>query len=267
MSASATPPPPQTPTLLGYYPGSTANSSVVNDFGAFSPNTIKAGSFQFQTGVDLSYREWDTRFGVQRTSRQWTLGDTWVTYGVTKDLEFQAGIPLWQLNRDGFRTDLLKDHQSDTTFGNNVTLRGRYNLWGNDGGRTSLGLLGTVVLPTGSCDSYEYGLAAAFSYRTTCNADMRFSTGFMLMENRDNGWNPAYDNRLSISHSIIGGLSGLVAFDARISTERRTEWSTSVEAGLFYNFTPVDQLFGGSSFHTSGRTPDFGPTVSYIHQF
>jgi hypothetical protein len=116
-------------------------------------------------------------------------------------------------------------------------------------------------------DNYEGGLSLQYSYSCGCGMQMRINSGFILSESDRGCWNSCFGNRISLSQTFAQRYSALVAFDTRVSTERRSEWQGSIQAGFVYQATPNLQLYLGSGFGVTDRANDYSPNIHLATRF
>jgi hypothetical protein len=129
-----------------------------------SANTVDRGHWQ----VETSFFDWskDAHGGGETE----TILAANLKYGLTERSDLQLVMDAYVIEEVGPSTN--------RGFGD-VQLRYKYNLWGNDGGRTAFALLPFVKIPTGTAVSngeWEGGLALPWSI----DLNDRFSLGLML---------------------------------------------------------------------------------------
>lgn len=129
-----------------------------------SPITVDGGRWQVESSW-ISY----SRDDVEGTLLETTVyGETNLKYGLSDRMDFQAI----------FAPHVVADTEGGdrvTGFGD-VTLRLKYNLWGNDSGATALAALPYVTIPSRtevSGSEYEGGVVFPFAWR----AGERWSLG------------------------------------------------------------------------------------------
>ncbi len=111
-----------------------------------SPITVDAGRF----AIEASLFDWRRDGGTDT----YTFGQLNFKTGLTQNIDFQTVVDLYS-----------EGEEPGEGFGD-VTLRLKWNLWGNDGGDTALALMPFVKIPTGtelSNDEWEGGLIIPFS--------------------------------------------------------------------------------------------------------
>ena len=153
-----------------------------------------------------------------------------------------------------------------------VIPRLKVNLWGNDGGMTALALMPYVKLPTNTDNvgnnSVEGGLIAPLAVSLPQDWNLGLMT--QLDINRDEsggGHHPEFVNTATLSHSIVGDLSGFVEFFSSVSTESDSEWVGTFDAGLTYMLTEDIQLDGGVYIGLTRSADDINPFLGLSWRF
>ena len=171
-----------TPLCLsaGEMPVGKPQRSVIRDLEADrpdateSPRTVDAGYFQVESSL-LGYAR-DHSGGEKFDA--WSWGETNIKYGLNDTMDLQ--LLLAPYVREVTRTGGLR--QQSEGFGD-LTLRLKWNLWGNDEGRTAFAIFPYVKIPSGTavsndrweggvifpwamelCDGVGLGLQAEFGY-------------------------------------------------------------------------------------------------------
>ena len=107
--------------------------------GTESPTTVDAGRIQIEMSL-IDYAR-DKSDGVDFEAI--TAGATNVRIGLLKDLELQVLFDSYT------REEVQAGAVSDTVDGfSDVTLRPKYNVWGNDGGSSALAVMPALKIPT-----------------------------------------------------------------------------------------------------------------------
>ena len=153
-----------------------------------SPITVEAGAFQIESSL------W--AFGKDGSDETWTLGEVNLKAGLTKDADLQLVLQPW-----------IHEQTDDGTsegFGD-VQIRLKYNLWGNDGGKTAAALMPYVSIPSQTAVStgeWEGGLIAPFAVELTETLGFGFQVEAARAWDDDGG---EYD--WDLLHSAVLGIS------------------------------------------------------------
>ena len=134
-----------------------------------SPHSVAPGMFQ----VEMSFFDYELdRTGPDRLDN-WVVGSLNLKYGITanSDLQFIVNMHSRQ------RTSGLGGHDLASGF-DDLTVRFKQNLWGNDSGRTALALMPFITMPThGEVGSEAWGGGLVVPFSIELND--RLSLGLM----------------------------------------------------------------------------------------
>ena len=151
------------------------------------------------------------------------------------------------------------DYYQATWRGNgDTTIRFKYNLWGNDGGRTALALTPYVKLPTSQRgtgnNSIEGGIVVPFGLELPKNFHVGLTARYGQVRNfAQSGYHSEIGSSVAVEHDLLGrDLSGYVEFFSSVSDESGANWIGTLDLGLTYALTRNVQLDAGVSL---GVTP------------
>ncbi|MGB0991552.1 MAG: transporter [Akkermansiaceae bacterium] len=160
-----------------------------------SPRTVDKGYFQIETSL-LGYGR-DSSGGV--VSESWTWGETNLKYGLTDSMDLQLIFAPYvrEVTSTGGMRQVVEG-------GSDVTLRLKYNLWGNDDGDTALAIFPYVKIPTGTAlsnDKWEGGVIIPWA------CDLTESIGFGMQVEFARVWDDAAgDYDWDILHTAVLGF-------------------------------------------------------------
>lgn len=134
-----------------------------------SPRSVAAGLFQ----VEMSFLDYERERSGPDRRHDWVAGSLNLKYGLARHSDLQLVVNLHSRRRRS------GPGGTDRASGfDDVTVRFKRNLWGNDGGRTALALMPFVTIPTHGeigGESWSGGLVIPWSVKL---AD-RVSLGLM----------------------------------------------------------------------------------------
>ncbi|MEY4761326.1 MAG: hypothetical protein RLZZ200_1182, partial [Pseudomonadota bacterium] len=114
-----------------------------------SPFTVEPGHFQLEMSlVEFSQDNVNPEHASVHVN-EWNFAPFNLRIGLNDNTDLHVVIETHRLSRIDDRTTGRVDKFSG--FGD-VTLRMKWNFWGNDGGPTAMGIMPFVKLPTGSND-------------------------------------------------------------------------------------------------------------------
>lgn len=133
-----------------------------------SPYTVEPGKFQVES----------TLFGYSRDGSltTWSLAESNLKTGVTEDIDLHLVLRPW-----------IKEEGGAEGFGD-VDVRLKYNLWGNDGGKTAGALMPFVTVPSQTAIStgeWEGGLIFPVAVELTEKLGLGFQTELDRVWNED----------------------------------------------------------------------------------
>jgi hypothetical protein len=158
-----------------------------------SPYTVEAGRFQVESSFWAYGR--DKTGGIE--TQTWTIAETNFKIGLAADHDLQFVVrPYVRESRRGFAN-------SDAEGFGDVEVRWKWNLWGNDGGPSALGLMPFVSVPTRTAVSGgEWEGGAILTYATELPADW----GLGVQGEIDRVWDDdSRRHEWDFLHSIVVG--------------------------------------------------------------
>lgn len=164
-----------------------------------SPYTVDAGHFQVE--IDLA------SLVVDQGQRSVGLMSMNTKVGLTNFMDLQVVI-------DSFL-------ETGGRYGvGDLTLRTKFNVWGNDGGTTAFGLMPFLTLPTGSNEFGVSGVEGGLIPLLAIELPAGFSTTFMpeldLVRNDEGRYELQVFATGTLSHDLYGALGGFVEGTALI---------------------------------------------------
>jgi len=212
-----------------------------------SPYTVDAGHFQIEM-VLFGYSSY-AEAAAEETYRldEWSIGPMMLKLGLFNQLDVQLVLEPYNhvFEREG-------DYWRETSSGfGDTTLRLKYNLWGNDSGRSALALIPFVRFPTGAegltGEEVQGGLLLPFCLELPREFYLSLTSGFASEENLfSNGRQAEFRNSAALSREMFSALEGYVEFFSAVSTERDSPWVGAFGSGLSYWFT--DDLLVNAGF-------------------
>ena len=142
----------------------------------------------------------------------------------------------------------------------------KVNLWGNDGGTSALALMPFVKFPTNTDqlgnDDVEGGVIIPLALKLPADWSMGLMAEFDF-NHRDNhsGYHTEFVKSITVSHAIVGNLSGYAEFFSRHFSDRDIRWQGSADVGLTYAVNDDTQLDVGVNMATIRSADDFNPFI------
>jgi hypothetical protein len=227
------------------------------------PNTVDAGHFQYETDlVNFAYQI----AGKTQISTLLAPNPTFKV-GLTNNVDFEVNAPTLI----GVRTVNSATSMSSTIWGlDDVFIRTKINLWGNDGGSSAFALIPYVKAPAAppgiGNGATEGGVIAPLSFTLPAGFTLMFNSEVDdLKDNGDGGRHANFMNLVNVSHEVVKDVTLYVEFWSDLNndpTQRTTQLSydlavtwlvrpnlqldAGVDVGLT-SATPIVQVFAGVS--------------------
>lgn len=226
-----------------------------------SPFTVDAGHYQvemdlFNMSIDRHNPE---HARIDYTA--WEAANITLKAGVLNNLDAQLAFVSYRYERVADRTQ--RTVERNRGFGD-ITPRLKWNVWGNDGGRTSLALLPFVKLPTGrrglSNHEVEGGLKIPFAIEVP-GVDLCLMTEVdFLHDDTGGGYYPEFVNSIAVGRNIIGDLGLAAEFFSAVNTES-DHWDGSVDVWFTYDANENLRFDAGVYIGVTRASEDWHPFV------
>lgn len=232
-----------------------------------SPFTVDAGHFQVEmTLVDYTYDR-ESLNGVTQRVEEWAIAPMLLKVGLRNDLDFQLLLEPYNVQferQDGTRA--TRRGYGDTT------VRVKYNLWGNDGGRTAFAATPYVRFPTSQDGVGSRGVGGGVVLPLSVELPRDFylglTTRFEAARNEDrSGYHAEFVNSIELGHDVFGDLYGYVEFFSAVTTERDSHWEATFDTGLIYPFTENVQLKLGLNIGLTRSADDWSAFAGLAWRF
>jgi hypothetical protein len=211
-----------------------------------SPYTVDAGHAQIEVEAITVTRD----RGQDRTGYMGFLAKL----GVLGNVDLQAGFE--SIREDVDEGDLSDTSLAEDTGISNLTVRLKWNLWGNDGGSTALAAMPYVVFPT-SEDQTQ--LAGGLIVPLAIGGPWETGLGTMaqvdIVPDADtDGHHVEWLFTGTVARDLFGNVAG---FLEGTSGHPEGEWTALVNAGLTFAATPDLQLDAGTRLGVTDEAEGF----------
>ena len=224
-----------------------------------SPITVDAGHFQTET--DIVNYTFDR--SPQEKNEAFALAATNFKIGLLNNLDLQVIVESYSWTR----TKDLKTGKADRASGfGDVTLRGKMNFWGNDGGHTAFGIMPFVKLPTAGDALGNGAVEGGVILPLLIRLPSEWELGTMVevdqaRNSAANGYHQEFIYSITIGHDIARNFDGYVELFSNVSNEAHSAWVVSVDCGVGYRITPNVQLDAGVNIGLTEAADDFNPFI------
>ncbi len=207
-----------------------------------SPITVDAGRYQIEASL-FDYRR-------DRGVETFTYGQINMKAGLTHNIDLQAVIDV--------RSETAGDW---TTFGD-LTLRLKYNLWGNDGGDTALAIMPYVIAPNRS-DEWEGGIIIPWATDLTDELSLGLQGQFDFVHD-GNDHETEFLFTAVLGYPLIGNLGGYTEYIGVIAEDR---YESYYSGGLTYEINENFVLDAGVQVGLNSSSEDFGLFTGFTKRF
>lgn len=234
-----------------------------------SPITVDAGHYQIEMDFFNLTHDRDTDSGADTRTISYTLPSVNLKVGLLNNVDLQLVLEPYNHQRVDDR--VAGTIAENSGFGD-IQTRLKINLWGNDGGKTAMGLMPFVKWPTADSalgnGSVEGGLIVPFGMELPRGWGLGAMAEFDF--NRDAvgvGYHTEFVQSVAVGRDIVGNLGGYLEFISVLSTESGADWSAVSAVGLTYGISEDLQLDAGANIGLTENADDIKPFVGISWRF
>lgn len=232
-----------------------------------APYTVDAGHVQVELGFVEAVFDGGRTKGEPRTT-DWVVAPANIKIGLLNNLDVQMAVNPYGGHR-------LKDRATGSVSkGSGVgemQTRLKLNVWGNDGGKTSFGVMPFVKWPLPSSDlrngRTEGGLMLPLQVNLTDRWALGAMAEFDFVANDAGGHSTEFVNAVTVGPQLTERLGVFVEFVAVTSSAARFPWQGFVDVGSTYLVNEDLQFDYGCNFGVTAAAPDFGPFAGVTWRF
>jgi hypothetical protein len=227
-----------------------------------TPYTVDAGVFQIESDVV----NWTLDYENGVRTRTWIVGNSNFKLGLTNWMDLQV-FPQFYVNTrtSGPAFGKPVDHDG---FGD-TTVRLKINLLGNDGGKSAIGFLSSLKIPTNTGDTgnhvWEPGFELPVSYSLPWGFTLFGQTRIDILDKpRSSKMRVQWQNPIGLSRTIVGNLSTYVEFYDAVGSG---PWVGTLDTGLIYQVTPNFSIDVDAFFGLTDNAPDYNVFTGFGYRF
>ena len=221
--------------LLMLASAAAARGAELRDFNTDRPDTTESPFTvdRRHVQVELSFAEWTRDQEHLETATSWEAAPFNVRWGITDraEIDFITGP---------YGRETLREHRRNLASGSgidNLTLRLKWNVWGNDGGRTAFALLPYVTLPTASGGRNDGHVDGGIVLPFAIALDDRWGLSAMLVADlarnqANDGYATDLVHSVSLSYAFGHSLGAYVELAGFWSTTHDQLYRATFDAGL-----------------------------------
>lgn len=234
-----------------------------------SPYTVDAGHFQIEADI-IKYTYDRVKHGGENTRNAlWDFANSNIKFGLTNSTDIQFIAPFYQ-NRT------VSDKKANTRrtpdgFGD-LTIRLKQNIWGNDGGIDSFGIMPYVRMPTNQNnlggDAYEGGLIFLYARDLGDGYRLGLMPEMDLVEDTDGkGLETSFLQTVTVSKEWFDGFASYYEFFVEKGTFDNAHWNVMFDTGVTYGIGDNLQLDAGANIGLTKSATDFQPFVGITYRY
>jgi hypothetical protein len=232
-----------------------------------SPITVDAGHFQIEADL-FNYAVSDHDGRRQEDLAAPVLN---LKAGLLHHVDLQVILSPYVRTRIEDRATSPATVTTASGFGD-LQVRTKFNLWGNDGGRTAFAFLPFIQFPTGESEvtsgAVEGGMIFPFALELPAGFGAGMQWGVDFVRNpAGSGYHTDFVQSLAIGRDLTGPLSAYLEFFSVVSTESGSDWLGSFDLGFNYLVNPNLKLDAGLNIGVTRSAPDWNPFLGLTWRF
>lgn len=218
-----------------------------------SPYTVDAGHFQ----IEASFFDYSCDHSEGAKSEVRTYGSLNLKAGLLSNVDLQVVF-------DSYSNESVKEvgHRSSVSGFSDVQARLKINLWGNDGGRTALGLMPFVKIPSGTAlsnDRWAGGVIVPFAFELADGIGAGLMAEADFVYDEDSGsYETEWVHTATVGFDIVGSLGAFVEYMGVAGSAPGFRYQASFNTGVTYGVTDNVQLDVGVRLGLYDAAEDFG---------
>ena len=218
-----------------------------------STHTVPAGRVQVEAELGSFTLDCHSTDASLKRFTAWSAGALNLKYGITDRWDVQFVLPAWSEQMSRFR-----DGRRERERGwSDLTVRAKWNLWGNDAGSTSGALMPFLTLPTAGGPFGAEGVEGGLIFPLALDLSESTGIGFMLEGDVRRGGNGdtqlAGIVSLTLGHDFTDQFGGYIEWFHEWSD---ATWVSTLDVGLTYAITTDVQLDVGANYGLTRSADD-----------
>lgn len=219
-----------------------------------SAYSVPAGHIQ----VEANFVNWTKDSEAGAEEEETIIGGVNFKLGLTDNSDIQFVFDIATIQYLKANEDSARERQSGFS---DLTVRYKYNLFGNDSGTSGLALMPYVTMPTGSNaigqDDFSGGLIVPFNFDISERLAAGLMTQLDYLEDSDlSGYHYEFHNSATVGYSWTDELGTFIEFVSSSSDESGASWQGVFNVGYTYLVAEDVQLDGGMGFGVNREAPD-----------
>jgi hypothetical protein len=226
-----------------------------------SAYTVDAGHFQLEMDI-ANYTRTRINDGTENTKTEsYGVAPFNFKYGLTDSIDLQVLVDTFTTQRT---TDYVAGTRSTISGFGDITVRTKFNVWGNDGGQTALAVMPFIKLPTAANGlgngKVEGGVIVPLAVELPHGFGLGLMTEVDLVHNGVD-YRPEFINSVTVGTDLTEKLGMYVEFFTARSTGAGAAWSNTADVGFTYALTDNIQLDAGVNLGVTQAADDVNTFV------
>lgn len=218
-----------------------------------SPYTVDAGHYQ----IEFSFIEYTYSHRQGERTNDYSLFPVNLKAGLTNDLDLQLILNPYQR----LLTRSRGASERNAGYGD-MELRAKYNLWGNDGGKTAFAIMPYLHFPTASDGMSNHHLEGGVIFPLAINLPAGFDLGtearFDINRNeRNDGYGADFVHTATLGHGLTKDLGAYIEYVGVAPIQMDHDYLAYFDSGLTYSLSENAQLDCGINIGLTGQTDNF----------
>ena len=234
-----------------------------------SPFTVDAGHFQIEMDlVTYTYDRYNSEHSNVRVG-SWSVAPVNLKVGLVNNVDFQLVLQTWNEVREHNHATGVTQNQHG--FGD-IIPRLKINCWGNDGGKTAFAVMPFVKIPTSQDDLGNHAVEGGIILPVAVGLPKGWDLGAMTEldfaeDSSGHDYHLEFVNSITVSHPIVGHLSGYLEFFSAVSAASASDWIGTVDFGFTFALTENIQLDLGLNVGVTRAADDLNPFAGLSLRF
>jgi hypothetical protein len=214
-----------------------------------SAYTVEAGHFQVESDLFKHVRNRNNE--MVNTGNIFNLGN--YKLGLTERMDIQLVVPTYVSNS-------IRDINTNTIINktagfDDISLRFKYNIWGNAGGKTALSVLPFLSFPTSSFSSngIQGGITFPFALKLKNGWDFGSQIEADIVKEEDNRYHPDFLYSFTFGKSISAKVEAFVEMFATYSSYR-DKTDVYASGGVIYSISQNFNIDAGFNYGINKET-------------
>lgn len=233
-----------------------------------SPYTVDAGHWQIEMDVATVLLDRDRSASQDNRTKIWSVAPVNLKAGLTSRVDLQF---MFEPYVDSRIEDRRTGERVGATGFGDVTTRLKINFWGNDGGKTALGIMPFIKWPLSASSlrngKTEGGVILPFAMELPAGWTLGAMTELDFVRNDEGGYEREYVNSVTFSRDLTSCVGVYAEFVAVTGSAPGFKWQGQFDFGFTCAIEAGAQIDFGCNFGVTRSAPDYQPFVGYSRRF